>query len=275
MSFADMIKGIAIPETAPRSGDSLPMIRWYNGAKAARPNQADTPGDFYTRASNFPSGLGEPWKNDTRFENDNGGYSTETLKIAILAYRQQPFRDERDPVSNKVIPGSRQWFTKWEKGMQLYTEVLCFVEGYDGVAVWASDGLTGKAVTGKGGIIKTYELGLLAEAERVAGGQQLPLWSFWLPISTKRTADGKIAFEDTGYGSLITPPALHLPKDALDTLFVGAELLEKGARLMRQQARWAEQKRLPANVVEGVVVAPALPAPRNVPVNIDSADIEY
>lgn len=269
MSFADMIKDVAIPETAGRQNDDLPRIWWHNGVR-----QAKTGGSFYTKQAEFAGGLDAPWAQDERFEGEVG-YSTVELKIAVLSYRTQPF------VQQEKLPGEKfarkQFLTRWEPGAKLYTEVLCFIAGFREPVVWCSDGLTGKAVSSKTGILKTYEGGLLSQAEGIAG-QQMPLWSFWLPIATKRTADGKIAYEDTGFGSFVTPPALLLPKDALDTLFVGPELLERGARIMRQHARWAQQKRLPENTIEAeytVTATPALPAPRNVPVDIETADIEY
>lgn len=264
MSFADTIKGIAIPEAAGRTTE-LPRIWWHNGVRAAK-----TGGSFYTKQAEFVSGLDAPWAQDERFEGEVG-YSTTELKIAILALRQQPFRQEQNP--GDKYP-RKVWLQQYEPGAKFYTEVLCFIQGYSDVAVWCSDGLTGKAVGGKGGIVKAYETGLLAEAERVAE-QTMPLWSFWLPITTKRTADGKVAYEDTGFGSFVTPPALALPKDALDTLFVGPDLLERGARVMRQQAKWAAARRLPENTVEAeyvVSTTPQIAAPRNVPVVMGDTD---
>lgn len=268
MSFADAIKGIEIPEAVGRNTD-LPRIWWHNGAKAPRPSQPDTPGDFYTKQSEFAGGLTAPWAQEERFTGETG-YATSTLRIAVLSYRQQAFRSEQQP--GEKYP-RKIWLTRWEQGAKLYTELLCFVEGYNDIAVWASDGLTGKAVSGKQGILKTYEQGLLAEAERIAASP-LPLWTFWLPIATKRNGD-KIAYEDTGYNSFVTPPALHLPPDPLDVLFVGDELLQRGAAIMRQPqyTKWTAMRRLPENVLEGEVVnVPMLPAPRNVPVAISALD---
>lgn len=260
-TFAAQMQGITISnakvvEFAP------PKMWWHNGVK-----QAKTPGTFYTRASEFPNGL--PWTPEQRFDNEDG-YVTETAKIAILAVRQQAFRKDKDDPQAKV-----EWLMRWEQGASIYTELLCLLEGHDGPVVWACKGLTGKAVTGKGGILQTYQNGLLKEAARVAG-KALPLWTFWLPIASKRTADGKVAYEDTGYGSLVTPPALHLPTNAMDALFVGADVMRLGDSVIGQYPSWEQHKRLPAEVVEGEVVhAPALPAPhanRNIPISIDSVD---
>jgi hypothetical protein len=269
VSFAEMIKGVAIPDAPGRDMDSQPRVWWHNGVRAAK-----TGGSFYTKQAEFVSGLDAPWKQDERFEGEVG-YSTEALKIAVLAYRQQPFFQLEKQPGEKFA--RKQWLLQYEKGAKFYTEVLCFIEGYSDVAVWASDGLTGKAVGGKGGIMQSYEAGLLAQAEQIAG-QPMPRWSFWLPIATKRTADGKVAYEDTGFGSFVTPPALHLPADAMDTLFVGPELLERGARLMKQYAKWQTTRRLPENTVEAeytVSSAPALPPARNVPQPVTEADLEY
>ena len=61
--------------------------------------------------------------------------------------------------------------------------------------------MTGRAVMGKTGIFNTYRSGLLREAEQLAG-KRLPLWTFWLPISTLVNAKGQVSYTDTGHGSL-------------------------------------------------------------------------
>ncbi|MFK5283768.1 hypothetical protein ACI3PL_29750, partial [Lacticaseibacillus paracasei] len=65
-------------------------------------------------------------------------------------------------------------------------------------------------------IVKSYRDGLLKQASRVAK-RGLPLWTFWLPIANRRTADGKPAYTEAtdasgkSYGSIVTPPTLYLP----------------------------------------------------------------
>lgn len=259
-SFAEQITDIAIPEVAGSEGAEAPRIWWRNGVK-----QAKTGGFFYTSDKEFPGGLEAPWATKEVYDGENG-YVAERLRVAVLAKRSQPFRDPKDASGKRDRTQPRQWGLKWEPGMQIYTELLCFIEGYAGPVIWCADGLTGKAVDAA---LKAYKTGLLAEGSRVAK-RALPWWSFWLPVSTKLAGDGKVAYEDTGFGSFVTPPALALGGNALDTLFVGAEVLAAGAEVLNDSfAAWAKTippHRLPGNVVEAEVVEiKALPAGRNVP----------
>ena len=134
--------------------------------------------------------------------------------------------------------------------------------------------MTGQAVTGKGGLLRSYIDGLLKEASRVAK-RGLPLWSFWLPIATKRNGD-KNAYEDTGFGSFVTPPALFLPEKPMDTLFVGQDVMTRGAELLTEHEGWADARRSNATTVDAeytVTDVPQLTAPvRNVPQPIEADD---
>ena len=266
-TFADQIAALAIPETKLVEFQP-PRIWWHNGVK-----QAKTPGNFYTKAAEFPEALVAPWVPDDRFEGEEG-YTTHTLRIAVLAVRSQPFKKFKDNDGKDRV----EYGTRWEPGMSIHTELLCLIEGSDAPVVWSMKGLTGKAVTGKGGILQTYQSGLLKEASRQAK-RGLPLWSFWLPIASKKHGD-KIAYEDTGFGSFVTPPALYLPENPIDALFVGGEVLQRGADALNEYASWQDTKRLPEGVVEGEIVEDAphpadikqIAAPRNVPQPVSDAD---
>jgi hypothetical protein len=276
MSFADQITSLAIPETTASDDVGAPRIWWRNGVNAGT---VKTAGAFYTKQDEFAGGLAAPWEIVSRYENETG-YGAEQLKIAVLAWRSQPFRDPKDATGKKIKDGRREWFLKWEEGMQLYTEALCFVEGTDTPAVFCCDGMTGRAVSGKGGILKSYQAGLLSQASLVAK-RGLPLWTFWIPIATKRNSDGKIAYVDTGFGSLTTPPAAFYPANAMDVLFVGQELLTRGAEILNTtHLNWAKTippHRLPGNVINAtdysISEVPQLSAPiRNVPQPIEADD---
>ena len=82
--------------------------------------------------------------------------------------------------------------------------------------------------------------------------------------------DGKTQYIDAtdsagkSYGSVVTPPALFLPADAMESCFVGADILQRGVEIHAMYKSWFGQKRLAPQIVEGEVL-PALPAPKNVP----------
>lgn len=235
-------------------------IWWHNGVK-----QAKTGGSFYARANDFPAGLIAPWAPEERFDGE-AGFTTTMLKVAVLAQRSQAFRKFKDADGKDQI----EYMPRWEKGLSIHTELLCLIEGHDEAVVWSMKGLTGAAVTGRGGILQTYRNGILKEAARLAR-QALPEWAFWLPIATKRSGE-KIAYEDTGFGSFVTPPALFLPENPIDTLFVGADILDRGADILNDYPDWETTRRLPKNTIEGEY-APALPAPKNTPIPIDDTDV--
>ena len=243
MSFIDQVQAVPVdipddPRPAP------PRIYWFNGIKQAR-----TPGIFHVKYTELGSEPGKPWVRSNRFD-DEVGFEAKRLEIAVVAVKTQAFISERD--------GAREvrktWLPKWQKGAQLYTEVLCFVEGIDGVVTWNCKGLTGKAFSTA---LRTYQTTLLRQAEAVAS-QKLPLWSFWLPFSSTTDDNGKIVYQDTGYGSFITPPALVLPdkplNELVEHLFVGADVYAEGDRVRKEYAAWLRETHANKAVDDGEVV---------------------
>jgi hypothetical protein len=278
-SFLDQLVGVNIP-TDP-DADQFPVIYWHNGRRGLRKNDPNVPGDFYTRASSFATALGAPWEAEERFENNGipeAGWATQTLKLAPILWRSQPFESIKDPKTGKPI--AKRWLDRYVPGATIQTEILCFMEGCTDPIVWQIKGLTGKAVTGKEGMFKQYRDGLLAAASRHAG-KQLPFCSFWLPITTKRSPSGDIVYSETGYGSVITDPALQLPEsltDAMNTLFIGAERMLYGATLAAEYETWKKAKRATdASESFGAAAQPSqLPASsgRTAPTIIDAETID-
>lgn len=256
MSFLDTINTIDIPE----SGD-LPLgtITWMHGNKAGK-----TPGAFFGKATEFNGTPAAPWASDDRFD-DDPGYSASTLRLAFIAWRQQWYSQAED--------GPKLWLPDYQPGAKKQVEYIVFAEGVDEPMILTLAKFTkAKPIQD---IVKAYRDGLLRQASRIAG-RGLPLWSFWLPIGGKQNA-GKPVYEEVqrggaGTGAYVTYPVATLPADAMDTLFVGADVLQRGADVARQYARWTQERRLPQNVIEGEVL-PALPAPRNVPQPVEDEDL--
>lgn len=252
MTWLDTINNI---EDLPTGQLEPGRIIWLHGVK-----QAKTPGVFYAKASEFADVPPAPWQVDTRFDNE-AGFSTPELRLAVIGWRQQWF-----------IPGvdgqPPQYLTTYEQGAKKNVEVLCLIDGLDDPMVLSASGMNkAKPILD---LIRAYEEGLLKQANRIAR-KALPRWTFWLTIRN-REKDGKpeyIEAKDSSgkaYGSIVTPPALYLPDDAMESCFVGEAVLHRGAEVRAQYNDWFSAKRLPANVVEGEVVErPALPAPKNVP----------
>lgn len=235
-----------------------PRMYWHNGAKA---KGNDTPGDFYIAADELTNDPAAPWAKSNRFDNQDG-YAAAQLRIAPIISRQQPY------LVVKGINGAKdtwEWYRKWAPGMRLYTEILCLVEGIDQPVNLVVKGMTGKAFSGKGGVF-TQAQAFRRDAERIAK-KTLPTWAFWLPIATKLDPKGKIAFEDTGHGSMVTPPTLYLPagetKARMTALFIGQDWYNAGFELKARFADWAKEQR--SNEEPEPEAAQPAVAGRNVP----------
>jgi hypothetical protein len=234
MSYLDDIKDIPVPADA-GDYDGPPRMYWHNGNR-----QAGTGGSFYLKAAEL-GGVdqepGKPWQACERFQGEQG-YSTETLRIAVLGYRAQAFKEDGD---------RRVWLAEWTEGARFQTELLCLVQGLEAWApvVWVAKGLTGKAMTAKGtGVLAQYREALLKPASQEAG-RALPLWTFWLPITTLKK-DGAVVYSDTGFKSVVTPPMIHpqaLDASKAEKLFVGADLYRLGADIRVEYDGWLRQRR--------------------------------
>lgn len=238
-------------------------IIWLHGVK-----QAKTPGVFYAKASEFADTPTAPWQADNRFD-EEAGYSTAELRLAVIGWRQQWFK----PGTDGSAP---TYLTQYEAGAKKNVEVLCLVEGMDDPMVLSVSGMNkAKPILD---LIRSYEDGLLKQASRIAR-KALPRWTFWLTVRN-REKDGKTSYIDAtdssgkSYGSVVTPPALYLPDDAMETCFVGEEVLRRGAEMHAMYREWFGAKRLPAGVIEGEIVErPALPAPKNVPQPVSAEEL--
>lgn len=240
------------------------MFYWLHGTK-----QAKLPGCFYVKASEVGAVPGDPWQVDNRFDDENG-YSAAELRLAVIGWRSQWYtQDEQGK--------PKIWLADYQKGARKHTDFLCFAEGIDDPLMLSADGMNKEKPLSD--LVKAYRTGLLTQASRIAR-KALPLWTFWLPIKNKTNGDGKTEYiearDATGksYGSVVTPPALYLPDDAMESCFVGEDILRKGADVARDYAEWFGAKRLAPDVIEGEVIErPALPAPKNVPQPVTEAEL--
>lgn len=248
------------------STQGYPRIYWFNGVK-----QAQTAGRFYTSEREFPQGLTEPWASVSWFK-DGDGYMTETLSIVPVRKRYQAYFE--------VIEGNRKsktWLPagKYETGARIYTEILCYMQGYDGLVILAVKGLTGKALTNKtSGIFAQFRDSVMAKAkETLQKGKKLPPFAFWVPISTQRDTKNRVVYSDTGHGSTVTLPALQLPadvtRDTAKSLYVGRDLLMTLSAWYTDHDEWRVTYR--KNDVTPLQGTPAPPPPpaKNAPQSIE------
>lgn len=255
---------------------------WLHGSRTAK-----TPGVFYAKETEFGLPPAAPWALDERFNdgaNPELGFSTAALRVAFIGVRAQWFLSRDEDGADERDRGRKQWLTEYQPGARKQVDYLCFVEGVDHPMILSGHKPT-KTIPFRE-ILTTYRRGLLKQAG-LRLRRALPLWAFWLPIAGERDRDGKPVYTDAKdaqgktYGSYVTTPKLTLPKDAINTCFVGAELLRDGMRLRQQYAWWFKEIRTPDGVVEAdaeISDAPPHPAlppaggTRNVPVAIESDD---
>lgn len=237
-TFTERIATVETP-VVNDNGPAIPTIWWNNGSKQAR-----TPGMFYIKGDTLEHEPGEPWTPSERFENE-AGFSVTTLHLALITWRQQPY------LTNEVISGGekrkeRRYITEWEPGAQIHTEIVCLAEGIPEPVVWSFHGMTGRAVMSKSGMFSTYRAGLLHVAEQAAG-KRLPLWTFWLPVTTLCDEKGKTVYTDTGHGSFVTLPTFAWSNESeaarMDTLFIGEEWVTYGYEVRTQFEHWRTQRR--------------------------------
>jgi hypothetical protein len=76
-------------------------------------------------------------------------------------------------------------------------------------------------------------------------------------------------------GSVVTPPTLFLPADAIDSLLVTPEQFRMGAEVYRSYLEWSRERRQPPSE-PGYTISdvPQLPPGKNVPVAIEAEEID-
>lgn len=226
------------PDTSDNANE-FPRMYWRNGVKAAM-----TCGEFYIKAAEVNNQeLGTPWISAERHI-DEPAYVTPGLKIMVIRKRSQAYIET---TTDGLRLKTWQEHYKANAGMKIYTELLCYIEGYSEPVTWVIKGLTGKAVTGKNvGIVDKFHEAVIKEAQKSWKNGTVPPWAFWTPITSAKDSKGRPVFTDTGYGSHVTPPTLGIipaGREGLKSLWVGEDLLRIGLALYNDTAEWQKAKR--------------------------------
>ena len=225
--------------------DGFPRIIWLSTTKTS-----GVVGKFYAKADVMGS-MGDPWQTCDRFD-DEAGYETSRLKIVPIRKRSQAYTEV-------TVNGLRTktWHTHYKPnaGMKIYTELLCFVEGYAEPVVWPIKGLVGKAVTAKTGSVFADAKLVLAEAKKTASGA-IPEFAFWVPISAPIGPKGKVVTTSTGYGSDVVLPQYDIDSATINRqtcvdLYVGKAMLEKAKGVYDATTTWAKDLRTNEAPTEG------------------------
>lgn len=220
------------PPTFDEPRDGPPRIWWRNGSKQGR-----TPGFFYTKASDHPDALPEPWKASNRYD-DEDGYEAPALTLALIGYRTEPFVSIEENGQKRM-----RFLAEYTPGASIYTEWLIAVDDLPYPCVLCAKGLTGKALADA---LRQHKASVHKLGEKQAK-RALPLWSFWMQLEGEKNAKGGVVFTPTGHGSDVTRPVLTLPTypeaDLLEHLFVGADVLAAGIEIRNEYADWLKERR--------------------------------
>jgi len=264
MSNIDELNDYDVPAEQTRDGDGMPRIWWKYGNQAAKMS-----GFFYTKPADYVDDLIAPWAEADVYEGEVGA-KAETLRILPIIRRAQPYTKDQET-------GRRTYAERWREGMQIHTELICFVEGIDGPAVLSYHGVTGRAMDGKtSGIIPTATRLLAAEATRLYK-KTIGLSAFWLPIGPARTTQGKVDFQRLTQGSVVNAPALCLPvglegKALLSACYAGRETVEAAAAVRKQYEAWRQERR--THEADEVLIPVGQPTGRNVPQPVGADDLD-
>jgi hypothetical protein len=225
--------------------DGFPRIIWLSTTKSS-----GVVGKFYAK-QDAVGAMGEPWQAVERFE-DEAGYETSRLRIVPIRKRSQAYTEV---TVNGVR--SKTWETHYKAnaGMRIYTELLCFVEGYDELVVWPIKGLVGKAVTAKTGSVFADAKLVLTEAKKTASAS-IPEFAFWVPIAAPIGPKGKIVTTSTGYGSDVVLPQYDIAVDTITRqtcidLYVGKAMLARADEAYKATTTWAKDLRINEAPAEG------------------------
>jgi hypothetical protein len=158
--------------------------------------------------------------------------------------------------------------------MRLYTEILCFIEGYDDVVVWPVKGLVGRGVTAARGESIFSAMREVEKEARKTANRDIPSFMFWTPITQPKDKKGRVVTIDTGFGSNVVIPQIGLDvgkinRDLCASLYVGPDRLKTAKAAYEEYGDWSREQR----TNEAEAPAPTEPA-RNVPAAMDEDDVK-
>lgn len=264
-------------ELPEQTGTGLGTCYWLHGSNKGG---AKTPGVLYVKDTEIADIPSDPWQNDGRYEdqeNPERGFSAAMVRIAPIIWHAQwymPERSEDDQPRRRR--GPKRWIQGYQDGAQKHLDLICLVEGLSDPMVISADGQNkcGAFLD----ILSKYRNGLLRQATmraRKSGRRAPPPWSYWLPVANKRTPDGKTdyvkVYDGAGKetGAVVTPPALFLPPDAIDSLLVTPEQFKQAADLYFAFQEWSKEQRV---YVEQPQAQLTSGSHRNVPEDYDEGE---
>ena len=277
MGFLDTIKAQQAELSNAELDGGIPRINFYHGVPAA-----DSPGVFFLKQALTSATPGGPWKAIRKsfgVDKKEDGYAAAELRIAPIAVHEVWQTEDAS--------GALVTHAEYTAGAKYNYRILCFAEGIVDKDGALTPCIVSGSGTNKGGalraIITAHVRGLIRLAKDATGGN-VPMHTFWLPIGTKRDANGEPVYvasrPDDPQSIAVTPPIARYPAgtpaELMESLFVGADLLTQGEHVKNELQRTL----LPltaSRLTEGAAVVNALPlrsAGRNVPQPLTEAEMD-
>jgi len=205
--------------------DQMPRIRWAHGRKVGKVAEF---GRWYTKADGMPTPP-DGWQESDLY--DDGGWQSKSMMFVPLIKRSQAFSVDD--------AGTYTWHDHWQKGLKLYTEVVCLLKGFEEPVIFACKGWTaGRVVGAKNSVISEHNEFVHKEANKTAKAA-LPPWAFWVPVGGSYDFKGNPIFVEVGAGQQktllhdIVLEGIKQPADraTLTSLYVGKELMQLGLHI--------------------------------------------
>lgn len=221
-------------------------IWWLNGDQTKGTN-----GYFYTLDKEFagrPDTVAHTWE-PFAFNNFDKGYKTTDVRLAVIRRRSQPYTDSE--VNGKR---TRIWHPRGARVngfVRYFTELLCFLDGYQGLITLNLKGLTGSVFTHRNdGLLIQHSKNVRSQDDR-----NVPSWAYWMHLRAPIDEQGNIKYHVTQNGTLATPPQLVpqgiATQEQLADLWVGDDLVNLGYKAFDATYDWQEYQRV--NREEGEV----------------------
>jgi hypothetical protein len=267
MSWKNAAKNVQWTEDTEKA--TYPRIRWNNGRRVGRVGE---PGQFYVKAQ-YMNGCPVGWAESQLYPNEEG-YEAADIAIIPIARRTQPFT---------MVDGVMTWHKQYErdKGMKLYTEIVCFLRGYDEPVIFACKGwIAGRITAVKRSVFQEHN-DLVVKVANAQAEAALPQWAFWVEFGGAYDKQGKPVFIEVGSGSQkaalhdvvwlggITQPAND---KQIEALYIGDELFNKAAVLRAElvNSGWLEERRGNTQAEEIAAATPKIAPQSEVPYDEES-----
>ena len=268
MAFnANLVRSID-QSTVDNEGPAYPVVQWVNGSPSNKPlaDVSYTGGWFMSDANcelTEPEGPMKEWSMIHRNGEQTAGYAAEGLHFGVLQTRQR-WEVYEDNGQRRVFAWSGFETAKQYGRPSGRLHMLVIVKGLEtyGPHIVTLRGMTGAAVTKRGGIIhqfsdkvlKAANIASVEAAQKDNAGTAPMRWPrrmFYMPISSQRSPkDWAVpTFSTVGSGnntSQVTYPALvGIPATweevDLNKYFVGEEMMDTMNNLYSETDAWAHE----------------------------------